>query len=65
MSPGTDGDEVGLRGLVRISARDPAELDAADQRLQAVATRLGVSLTPLRGLQVAGLAATVPLGASA
>jgi type VII secretion protein EccE len=63
VSPG-DGAEVGLRGLVRISARDPAELEAADNRLRAVSARLGVALTPLRGLQLAGLAATLPLGAA-
>lgn len=65
IAPGEDGGEVGLRGLVRVSARNPAELEAADGRLQVVSERLGVALTPLRGLQVAGLAATLPLGASA
>jgi hypothetical protein len=54
-----------LRGVIRISARDHTELEAADGRLQAVSGRLGVSLLPLCGLQVAGLAATLPLGASA
>jgi type VII secretion protein EccE len=63
LSPGADGGEVGLRGLVRVSARNPTELEAADGRLQAVSQRLGVTLRPLRGLQVAGLAATLPLGA--
>ena len=65
LSPGADGSEVGLRGVIRISARDHTELEAADGRLQAVSGRLGVSLLPLCGLQVAGLAATLPLGASA
>jgi type VII secretion protein EccE len=64
LSPGADGGEVGLRGLVRVSARNPTELEAADGRLQAVSQRLGVALRPLCGLQVAGLAATLPLGAS-
>jgi type VII secretion protein EccE len=63
LSPGADGSEVGLRGLVRVSARNLTELEAADGRLQAVSGRLGVTLRPLRGLQVAGLAATLPLGA--
>ena len=63
--PGKDPAEVGLRGVVRISARNPAELEAADNRLHAVSARLGVALTPLRGLQISGLAATLPLGASA
>ena len=59
-----DGSEVGLRALVRVSARNPAELAAADKRLQAVSERLGVALTPLLGQQLAGLAGTLPLGAS-
>jgi hypothetical protein len=63
LAPGEDGAEVGLRGLVRVSARSPAELEAADGRLQAVSQRLGVALSPLCGQQVAGLAATLPLGA--
>jgi hypothetical protein len=49
--------------VIRVSARNPTELETADDRLQAVSERLGVSLIPLRGLQVAGLAATLPLGA--
>ena len=64
LSPGGDGAEVGLRGLVRVSARNRTELEAADGRLQAVSERLGVALTPLHGLQTAGLAATLPLGVS-
>lgn len=63
LSPGEDGAEVGLRGLVRISARNPAELQAADGQLAAVSQRLGVVLSPLRGQQVTGLAATLPMGA--
>ncbi|MGH3825848.1 MAG: type VII secretion protein EccE, partial [Pseudonocardiaceae bacterium] len=63
LSPGDDGAEVGLRGLARVSARDPGELAAAEQRLRAVGQRLGVALRPLHGLQAAGLAATLPLGA--
>ncbi|MGH3987932.1 MAG: type VII secretion protein EccE, partial [Pseudonocardiaceae bacterium] len=64
MSPGEDGAEVGLRGLVRVSARNRTELEAADGRLQAVSEHLGVALTALHGLQTAGLAATLPLGVS-
>jgi type VII secretion protein EccE len=63
LSPGEDGGEVGLRGVVRVSARNPTELEAADGQLGAVSQRLGVALRPLRGLQIAGLAATLPLGA--
>lgn len=65
LAAGGNDSEVGLRGLVRVSARNPAELAAADERLHAVSARLGVALTPLRGLQLAGLAGTLPLGASA
>jgi type VII secretion protein EccE len=54
--------QVGLRGLVRVSARTPAELESADERLRVLGSRLDVRLTPLRGLQLAGLAATLPLG---
>lgn len=57
--------EVGMRGVVRVSARLPSELDAASQRVQATAHRMGLSLTPLRGMQLAGLAATLPLGGGA
>jgi type VII secretion protein EccE len=60
---GTGAGEVGLRGLIRLSARDPAELESADGHLRTVAQRLGVALSPLGGLQAAGLAATLPLGA--
>ena len=63
LSPGEDGAEVGLRGLARVSARNPGELEAAGRRLRAVSQRLGVVLSPLHGLQVAGLTATLPLGA--
>ena len=65
LSPGAESAEVGLRGVIRVSARNPTELEAADGRLQAVSERLGVSLVPLRGLQAAGLAATLPLGTCA
>jgi type VII secretion protein EccE len=63
LSPGEDGGEVGLRGVVRVSARNTTELAAADGQLLGISQRLGVALRPLRGLQIAGLAATLPLGA--
>ncbi len=62
-STGAGVGEVGLRGLIRLSARNPAELESADGHLRAVSQRLGLALRPLGGLQVAGLAATLPLGA--
>lgn len=65
IAPGHDDDEVGLRGLVRVSARTPSELNQANQQLVKTGQRMGVGLTPLNGMQLAGLAATLPLGASA
>ncbi len=64
-SPGDGGAEVGLRGLVRVSARSPAELEAAQGQLQTVSRRLGVLLSPLHGRHVTGLAATLPFGTPA
>ena len=65
ISPSGEEGEVGVRGLVRVSARTPSELEAADERLRLLGQRLGITLTPLRGLQLAGLAATLPLGGAA
>lgn len=65
ISPSDDDGQIGLRGVVRLSARNPRELDAADDRLSTLADRAGVSLTPLRGLQFEGLAATMPIGGTA
>ena len=65
ISPAADEGQIGLRGVVRLSARNPRELDAADQRLKAISGRLGVTLTPLRGLQISAFAATLPIGGTA
>ncbi|MFD0918553.1 type VII secretion protein EccE [Saccharopolyspora rosea] len=65
ISPSGEEGEVGLRGLVRVSARTPGELDAADELLKRISDRLDLTLTPLRGLQLAGYAATLPLGGAA
>ncbi|WAL69891.1 type VII secretion protein EccE [Amycolatopsis cynarae] len=65
ISPSDDEGQIGLRGVVRLSARNPRELDSADERLNTLADRIGVSLTPLRGLQIEGLAATLPMGGTA
>ncbi|WP_312868646.1 type VII secretion protein EccE [Amycolatopsis pithecellobii] len=65
ISPSDDEGQIGLRGVVRMSARNPRELDAADSRLSTLAGRVGVSLIPLRGLQIEGLAATLPMGGTA
>ncbi|EID53828.1 type VII secretion protein EccE [Saccharomonospora xinjiangensis] len=65
ISPSDEENRIGLRGVVRLSARNPRELDAGDQRLTSVSERIGVTLTPLRGRQAAGFAATLPLGGTA
>ncbi|MGH3952195.1 MAG: type VII secretion protein EccE, partial [Pseudonocardiaceae bacterium] len=65
ISPAADDGEIGLRGVVRVSARNPGELDAADQRLRSVSERVGVTVNPLHGMQIAGLAATLPMGGTA
>ena len=62
ISPSEEENRIGLRGVVRISARNPRELDASDQRLASISERIGVTLTPLRGRQAAGYAATLPIG---
>lgn len=63
--PGSDPDRVGLRGLIRVSARDTGELVAAEKRLIQLSGRIGTTLTPLRGMQAEALAATLPLGGAA
>ncbi|WP_449301424.1 type VII secretion protein EccE [Prauserella oleivorans] len=65
ISPAEEEGKVALRGVVRVSARNPRELDAADQRLNSISERVGVALTPLRGKQAEGFASTLPLGGTA
>ncbi|GAA3433472.1 type VII secretion protein EccE [Kutzneria kofuensis] len=62
ISPGGQDGQVGLRGLVRLSARTPSELSRAEDRLEKMSDQLGFDVTPLRGLQTAALAATLPFG---
>jgi hypothetical protein len=62
ISPGGQDGQVGLRGLVRLSARTPSELSRAEVRLEKLSDQLGFDVTPLRGLQSAALAATLPFG---
>lgn len=62
ISPTIDEGLIGLRGVVRVSARNGGELEAADKRLTSIADNLGIVLTPLRGRQLDGLAATLPMG---
>jgi hypothetical protein len=45
-----------------VSARTPSELDRAEDQLSKLSDKLDITLTPLRGMQLAGLAATLPLG---
>ena len=65
LSPGTEDGSVGLRGLVRLSARSPGELGSAEAVLRERASSSGVTLTPLHGQQAAALACTLPVGGTA
>ncbi len=65
IAPSGEDEEVGLRGLVRVSARAPEELAAAEAQLRAASRDLGINLTPLRGLQLAAFSGTLPLGGAA
>ncbi|TWP46392.1 type VII secretion protein EccE [Lentzea tibetensis] len=65
ISPSREDGQVSLRGLVRVSARTPSELERADDQLEKLGDKLDITLTPLRGQQLAGLAATLPLGGMA
>ena len=65
ISPAADDGRVGLRGLVRVSARSPRELEDADSRLNTLADGIGVDLTPLRGYQADAFAASLPIGGPA
>lgn len=64
ISPCEDG-QISLRGVARVSARSEEELNAADERLKNLSNRIGVTLTPLKGHQLAGFTATLPLGGGA
>lgn len=65
LSPGTEAGSVGLRGLVRLSARTPGELSSAEVVLRERAAGSGVTLTPLNGQQAAAVTATLPVGGTA
>lgn len=62
ISPSQDEHQVGLRGMVRVSARNPRELEAADERLRTLSDKVGITLRPLHGIQSAGFVATLPFG---
>lgn len=64
IAPGGTAGQVGLRGLVRVSARNPQELQDADRRIAQTSEKLGMTLTPLRGIQAEGLIGTLPLGSA-
>ncbi|MFR9728650.1 type VII secretion protein EccE [Saccharopolyspora sp. MS10] len=65
IAPSGEDGEVGLRGLVRISALTPEALSTADKQLRTLSNKLDLTLTPLRGMQLAGLTGTLPLGGAA
>lgn len=62
IEPSAEEGKIGLRGVVRVSARNPRELEAADKQLSTLAGEVGVELTALHGKQLEGLAATLPSG---
>lgn len=64
ISPGED-EQIGLRGVARVSARTPGELTEAEGQLQSVTDKVGMDLTSLRGRQLDGLIATLPFGGTA
>jgi len=65
LTPGAEDGKVGLRGVVRVSARTPAELVAADARIGALGTTSEIRLARLNGQQAAALAMTLPVGGTA
>jgi len=65
LSPGTAEETVGIRGLIRVSARTPAELNTAGEQVRERATECGVTLSPLNGQQAVAVTATLPVGGAA
>ncbi|WP_127783958.1 type VII secretion protein EccE [Rhodococcus sp. X156] len=65
LRPGPDEDSVGVRGVVRVSARSSGELAGSLERLRTLSATTGVALSPLDGQQAAAVAATLPVGAGA
>lgn len=65
LSPGGEDGSVGLRGVVRLSARTPGELRAAKELLARRAGDAGIGLTPLDGQQAEAVGATLPVGGTA
>jgi len=65
LSPGTAEQTVGIRGLIRVSARTPAELNTASEQVRERATGCGVTLSPLNGQQAVAVTATLPVGGAA
>lgn len=65
ISPCSEEGLISLRGIARVSARTPDDLSAASDRLKRISNRIGVTLTPLKGSQLAGFTTTLPLGGAA
>lgn len=62
LSPAAEESTVAMRGVVRVSARTTAELEAARTRVAALTASSGMRLSPLNGQQAAAVAATLPIG---
>ena len=65
LSTGTEHDNVGLRGLVRVSARTAEELATAEGRLTALTAGSGIRVFRLNGQHAQAVASTLPVGGAA
>jgi len=65
LSTGTEHDNVGLRGLVRVSARTAEELATAEGRLTALTAGSGIRVFRLNGQHARAVASTLPVGGEA
>ena len=65
LSPAPEAGRVGMRGVVRVSARTSDELQGADDRVRALSASSDIRLERLNGQQAAAIAATLPIGGAA
>lgn len=65
LTPDAEDGKVGMRGVVRVSARTRNELDAANDRVRELTASSAVRLSPLNGQQAAAILATLPVGGAA
>ncbi len=65
LSPAPEAGRVGMRGVVRVSARTSAELQGPDDRVRALTASSDIRLERLNGQQAAAIAATLPIGGAA